>query len=122
MDHSRLIPLLLALSMLSASSCAQPQKNTVRYNLKMEDLKYVYGPFPPVATVNPGEIIETNTVDADGHAVEKAGIKVRGPNPLTGPCSIVGAEPGDTLVVRFLTVDVDGTEGWGSTVAGFGAL
>jgi len=88
----------------------------------MEDLKYTFGPHPPVARVPAGGIIETNTVDADGRAVEKAGLKPHGPNPLTGPFYVEGAEPGDTLAVRFLNVDVDGKEGWGSTVAGFGAL
>jgi amidase len=88
----------------------------------MEDLKYTFGPHTPVARVPAGGIIETNTVDADGRAVEKAGLKPRGPNPLTGPFYVEGAEPGDTLAVRFLNVDVDGKEGWGSTVAGFGAL
>lgn len=97
-------------------------QNTVRYNLKMSDLKYVYGPSQPVLRVHPKDIIETNTVDADGHAVEDAGLKPRGPNPLTGPFFIEGAEPGDTLAVKFLTVEVNGKQGWGSTVAGFGAL
>jgi amidase len=119
MRISRLLAISIA---LAAALCAQTQKNAVRYDLKMQDLKYTYGPFPPVATVRPGQIIETNTVDADGHAVEKAGLKPRGPNPLTGPFAIEGAEPGDTLVVKFQSIDVDGNEGWGSTVAGFGAL
>ena len=112
----------LCSTLLVTSSCAQAQKKTVRYDLKMEDLKYTFGPHPPVARVPAGGIIETNTVDADGRAVEKAGLKPHGPNPLTGPFYVEGAEPGDTLAVRFLNVDVDGKEGWGSTVAGFGAL
>ena len=97
-------------------------QKTVHYNLKMAELKYVYGPSQPVLRVNARDIIETNTVDADGHAVEDAGLKPRGPNPLTGPFFIEGAEPGDTLAVKFLTVEVNGKQGWGSTVAGFGAL
>lgn len=122
MNLQRLFRAVAISALLITSSCAQAQKNVVRYDLKMEDLKYTFGPHPPVARVPAGSIIETNTVDADGHAVEKAGLKPRGPNPLTGPFYVEGAEPGDTLVVRFLTVDVDGKEGWGSTVAGFGAL
>jgi amidase len=110
-------------SLLTLALCASAQKpQTVQYKLKMEDLKYVYGPSTPVARVRAGDTIETNTVDADGHAVEAAGLKVRGPNPLTGPFFVEGAEPGDTLVVRFLLIDVDGKEGFGSTVPGFGAL
>ncbi len=65
-------------------------------------------------------IIETNTVDADGKAVERAGVKVRGFNPLTGPFYIEGAEPGDTLVLHFLSVEVDGNEGYGDIDPTFG--
>jgi len=122
MDNSRLCSWLLVVSSLALGSCAQAQNRTARYDLKMEDLKYTYGPFPPVLKVKAGDTIETNTVDADGHAVEAVGVKVRGPNPLTGPFYVEGAEPGDTLVVRFVSVDVDGKEGWGSLVAGFGGL
>jgi amidase len=122
MDQSRVVSSLLVVSLLAIGSCAQAQNRTARYDLKMEDLKYTYGPFPPVLKVHSGDTIETNTVDADGHAVENAGVKVRGPNPLTGPFFVEGAEPGDTLSVRFVSVDVDGKEGWGSLVAGFGGL
>ena len=85
----------------------------VHYELKMQDLKYVYGPATPVARVPRGAIIETNTVDADGKAVEAKGLKVPGFNPLTGPFYIEGAAPGDTLVVHFLSVQVDGDKGYG---------
>jgi acetamidase/formamidase len=88
----------------------------------MEDLKYVYGVVPPVARVQRGGIIETNTVDADGKAVEAKGIKVRGFNPLTGPFYVEGAEPGDTLVLRFLSVEVDGEQGYGDIDPTFGGV
>jgi acetamidase/formamidase len=44
------------------------------------------------------------------------------PNPLTGPFFVEGAQPGDTLVVRFLEVRVDGAQGVGALAPGFGAL
>jgi acetamidase/formamidase len=72
--------------------------------------------------LKPGDTVETNTVDADGKALEAAGLKPKGPNPLTGPFYIDGAEPGDTLAVRFLHLEVNGKEGWGSSGPGFGAL
>ncbi len=99
-----------------------PAQRTVRYDLKLDQLKYVYGALPPVARVHAGDIIETNTVDADGEALKAAGVKVKGANPLTGPFFIEGAEPGDTLAVKFLLIDVDGKEGFGSAGPGFGAL
>jgi acetamidase/formamidase len=98
------------------------QARTVHYELKFRDLKYVFGPLPPVLRVHAGDIIDTATVDADGKAVEEAGIKVAGPNPLTGPFYIEEAQPGDTLVVRFLTIDPNTKQGFGGAGPGFGAL
>jgi len=95
---------------------------TVHYELKFEELKYVFGPLPPVMRVYAGDIIDTTTVDADGKALEVAGLKVIGPNPLTGPFYVEEAEPGDTLVVRFLTIEPNAKEGFGGAGPGFGAL
>jgi amidase len=109
------------LLLIAMCSCAWAQTPPVtHYDLKMEDLKYVYGPSQPVARVPRGGIIETNTVDADGKAVEAKGYKVPGFNPLTGPFYIEGAEPGDTLVLRFLRVEVDGNQGYGDIDPTFG--
>lgn len=94
----------------------------MEYKLQLKDLKYVYGVMQPVLRVHSGDIIETTTVDADGHALEAAGLPVKGPNPLTGPFYVEGAEPGDTLAIHFLAVDVNAPEGFGSAGPGFGAL
>jgi acetamidase/formamidase len=125
MPDQRVISILSTLAMLATALAAQAQNpaggsRVVRYELKMQELKYLYGVFPPVARVHAGDIIETNTVDADGKAVEAAGYKVRGFNPLTGPFYVEGAEPGDTLVVRFLKLDVDGDQGFGDIDPSFG--
>lgn len=111
--------------LLCAAVAAFAQNNAphvVTYKPKMQDLKFVYGAMPPVLRVRPGDVIDTTTVDADGHEIEAAGLRVAGPNPLTGPFYVEGAEPGDTLVVRFLAVDVNAKEGFGSAGPGFGAL
>ncbi len=94
----------------------------VHYELKMNELKTVYGVLPPVMHVKPGETIDTTTIDADGKAAEAAGYKVNGPNPLTGPFYVDGAEPGDMLKVRFVAIDVNANTGFGSAGPGFGAL
>jgi len=47
---------------------------------------------------------------------------VKGDNPLTGPFFIAGAEPGDTLVVQILDLQVDGKQGVGTYGPGFGAV
>jgi amidase len=58
------------------------------------------GTIPPVLQVYPGDTVKTWSVDAGG--VDAKGItRCRGNNPLTGPFSVAGALPGDTLVVKF---------------------
>ena len=100
-------------------------QTVVRYTPKDADLKYVFGIAPPVATVKPGDIIDTNTFDCFGNVIQKPGdtlAKVKGDNPLTGPFYVEGAEPGDTLVVKILDLTVDSTQGVGALAPGFGAL
>ncbi len=100
-------------------------QNTVRYHTTMDVVKYVYGVAPPVARLHAGDILETNTPDAFGNAVQKPGDTlslVKGDNPLAGPFYIEGVEPGDTLVVKILDLQVDGNEGVGALAPGFGAL
>ena len=107
---------------LVASAHAQ---QVVRYTPQFEDLKYVYATVPPVATLKPGDILETSTFDAFGNAIRKPGdtmALVKGDNPLTGPFAVEGAEPGDTLVVKFRSLTVDSTKGVGAFAPGFGAL
>ena len=100
-------------------------QQVVRYTPAEKDLKYVYATVPPVATLKPGDTLETNTVDAFGNVIRKPGdtmAMVKGDNPLTGPFAIAGAEPGDTLVVKILQLTVDSTRGVGALAPGFGAL
>jgi amidase len=97
----------------------------VKYHATIDNVKYVYGPATPVAHVKSGQIIETNTLDAFGNALQKPGDKlsaVKGDNPLTGPFYIDGAQPGDTLAIKFLDLQVDGNQGVGAFAPGFGAL
>ena len=100
-------------------------QNVIRYEPKEADLKYVFGAAKPVATVKPGDIIDTRTVDCFGNVIQKPGdtlAKVKGDNPLTGPFFVTGAEPGDTLVVKILELTVDSNQGIGALAPGFGAL
>ena len=97
----------------------------IKYHAAIGDVKYVYGPATPVAHVKPGDLIETNTLDAFGNALKKPGDKlsaVKGDNPLTGPFYVDGAQPGDTLAVKILDLQVDGNQGVGAFAPGFGAL
>jgi len=83
----------------------------------------------PVASVRCGEVVEVETWDAFGGAVKpgqtrqqalERGIKVPS-NPVTGPISVEGAEPGDILVVEILGIELP--ERGATTISpGFGGL
>jgi acetamidase/formamidase len=110
--------------MLSCAAAAQTS-SVVKYHATINDVKYVYGPASPVAHAKPGDVIETNTLDAFGNVLKKPGDKqsmVKGDNPLTGPFYVDGAQPGDTLAVKILDLEVDGNQGVGAFAPGFGAL
>jgi amidase len=116
--------LCVVLFACSGARLAHAQR-AVRYDPPENALKYVYATVPPVATLAPGDTLETRTVDAFGNAIRKPGDSltlVKGDNPLTGPFAISGAEPGDTLVVKILDLAVDSTRGVGVLGPGFGAL
>ena len=120
---------LLTLALLAAgaaSASAQPNPpSVVRYEATIDNVKYLFGPATPVARVRPGQIVEANTLDAFGNVLRKPGDSlsmVKGLNPLTGPFYVEGAEPGDTLVVKVLELQLDADQGVGALGPGFGAL
>ena len=102
------------------------QGRVVRYQLNPKELKYTYSAsYAPVAHLKSGNILETNTVDCFGNAIKKPGDTLSmatGDNPLTGPFYIDGADPGDTLAVKILDLQVDGDQGIGALAPGFGAI
>lgn len=118
---------VLMFAMMAAASAAQPNPadHVVRYAGTIENVKYTYGPAEPVVHLKAGDILETNTLDAFGNAIRKPGDSmslVKGDNPLTGPFYVDGAEPGDTLAVEILDLQVDSNQGIGAFAPGFGAL
>jgi len=66
---------------------------------------------PPIAAVKPGEVVEIETWSA----------LTRVTNPVTGPVEIEGAEPGDTLIVEIIDIELP-DEGTTAIIPGFGAL
>jgi amidase len=115
----------MVLGIWAAAATAAAQTSTVRYEPAENDLKFVFATAAPVATIKPGQILETRTVDAFGNAIQKPGdtlARVKGDNPLTGPFFVDGAEPGDTIAVRLLELTIDGPQGVGALAPGFGAL
>ncbi|HEV3374235.1 MAG TPA: acetamidase/formamidase family protein [Candidatus Acidoferrum sp.] len=118
-----ILPLCFALPLAAQTPPANP--DVVRYHASIDTVKYVYGVAPPVARLHPGNILEANSLDCFGNAIKKPGDTLalsKGDNPLTGPFFIDGAEPGDTLAVRILDLQVDGDQGIGAFAPGFGAL
>ena len=112
--------------LFTLSAPAQEEGKVVRYQVKPAELKYTYAAsYAPVARLKPGNILETNTVDCFGNAIKKPGDTLSmatGDNPLTGPFFIEGAEPGDTLAIKILDIQVDGDQGIGALAPGFGAI
>jgi amidase len=115
----------MALGMWPAAVWAQgADGDVVRFKGAMENVKATFGPAEPVAHVKPGGVLEANSLDCFGNVLQKRGdpfslIKID--NPLTGPFFIDGAEPGDTLVVHILDLQVDSKQGVGAFSPGFGA-
>ena len=108
--------------LLGAAASAQ---TVVKYQATINNVKYVYASAPPVAHLKTGDVLDTNTLDCFGNAIQKPGDMLsmsKGDNPLTGPFYVEGAEPGDTLVVKILDLQVDSNQGVGAFAPGFGAI
>jgi len=79
------------IAMLGIGSIAAAQgtaPHVVKYQATIDVVKYVYGSAPAVARLASGDILETNTLDAFGDAIQKPGDTLalaKGDNPLTGP-------------------------------------
>jgi amidase len=102
-----------------------PPAKFVTFHATAENVKSVFGTAPPVAPLRSGDILDTNTLDSFGGAITSPAdtlSKVKVENPLTGPFYIEGAQPGDTLAIKFLELTVDGDQGIGVIGPGFGAL
>lgn len=71
----------------------------------------VLGTLPAAIEIESGDTIVTETVDA--HGWDKDGVRrATGPNPMNGPISIAGAQPGDALRVDILDIIPYRDTGW----------
>src|ERR1700726_1823247 len=101
---------LLAAVPLAAQNPPAGSRDVVTYHATNETVKYVYAVAPPVAHLRSGNILDANSLDCFGNAIRKPGDTLsmaKGDNPLTGPFFVDGAEPGDTLAIRILDLQVD---------------
>lgn len=80
----------------------------------LDDTHVVYAMSPdnqPVLTVAPGEVVRVRTKDCFANQLRLATDRLdkvdwKRINPATGPIAVTGAEPGDTLVVDILDIQV----------------
>ncbi|MEX0430231.1 acetamidase/formamidase family protein [Spiribacter insolitus] len=105
-----------------------------RHTITIEDQKnyhYVYGPYAePIIEVDPGDLVTVETHDAFEGQIQKESDKpsekLNFPylNPQTGPIRIRGAEKGDALAVRIISIKPRGPQPVGTTclIPHFGAL
>ncbi len=82
----------------------------------------------PVLTINPGETVAIDLVDAAGGQIQVNStttdvmtLDFGKINPVTGPVYVNGAEPNDTLVVEILGFE-SCKWGWTAIIPGFGLL
>ena len=111
-------------AMLSAGPLLSAQ-NVVQYTTTNANVKYLFATAEPVLHLKPGDILDTNTLDCFGNGLKKPGDTLsmaKGDNPLAGPFYVEGAEPGDTLAVKILDLQVDGDTGVGAFSPGFGSI
>ena len=109
----------------NSAGTGSEKATVVQFRAALNNVKYVYGPGTPVARLRPGNILDANSLDCFGNAIQKPGdtlAMTKGDNPLTGPFYIEGAEPGDTLAIHVLDLQVDGDQGIGAFAPGFGAI
>ncbi len=71
----------------------------------------VIGTAEPCLVVADGDTVITDTIDASGLDANEVQA-MRGPNPMTGPFFIEGAEPGDTLAVDIIRLTPSRATGW----------
>src|SRR6202163_4164561 len=117
-----MIARVLAVLVLLGSALAQ---NVVHYTTTNANVKYLFATAEPVLRLKSGDILDTNTLDCFGNGLKKPGDTLSmatGDNPLAGPFYVEGAEPGDTLAVKILDLQVDGDTGVGAFSAGFGSI
>src|SRR5262249_15029561 len=120
--YMRFLNMVLAMAVLAP--CMQGQ-NVVHYTTTNANVKYLVPTAEPVLHLKPGDILDPNPRDCFGNGLKKPGDRLdmaKGDNPLAGPFYIEGAEPGDTLAVKILDLQVDGEYGVGAVLPGFGSI
>ena len=104
--------LRLALAILLAVTAASAETHRFEPSRYHNTFSFAH---EPVLTLQPGDRLITKTIDARGYDAGNNQVGER-PNPQTGPFYIAGAEPGDTLVVRFEKIEPSRDTAWSSSL------
>jgi amidase len=116
---------LSRIALIVVLSVAASAQEVVHYTTTTANVKYLFATAEPVLHLKSGDILDTNTLDCFGNGIRKPGDTLsmaKGDNPLAGPFYVEGAEPGDTLAVKILDLQVDGDMGVGAFSPGFGSI
>ena len=105
-------------------------RSTASRTIGRDTITYHFGPdVPPVAEIEPGEVVVFETLDASSGRVRSTAdifdyMRIRDPNrvnPATGPIAVGGARPGDELRVEILEIRLDDI-GWSRLTPGAGVM
>jgi acetamidase/formamidase len=104
------------------------EPNVVAFRPERDQYVWTFGGAEPIRSVRPGDVLELWTDDCFTGLLrtvdDLVSEKIRFPflNPQTGPFYVEGAEPGDTLALRFVSIEPSRDWGVSTTVPFFGAL
>lgn len=93
----------------------------VEFTPSREQYAYTFGGVAPVMKIRPGVALRVWSDDAFGGVLRSVDdlsaekVDLRYVNPQTGPFLVEGAEPGDTLVLHF--VSMEPARDWGASAA-----
>lgn len=100
----------------------------VEFSPTRDQLAWTFGGAAPVMRIEPGTVMRLTTEDCfDGKVRTTEDLVSRVCNfpflnPQTGPFHVIGAEPGDTLAIHFVSIEPSRDWAASSTVPLFGAL
>ncbi|HEV8562654.1 MAG TPA: acetamidase/formamidase family protein [Actinophytocola sp.] len=100
----------------------------VEYRPEPSEFAWTFGGVPPVRKVKPGDVLSVWTEDCYAGKIraetDLVSVVCEFPflNPQTGPFSVDGAKPGDTLALHFVSIEPARDVGAATTVPFFGAL
>jgi len=100
--------------------------NVVSFRPEKSDFAWTFGGVDPVMKVKPGDVLEVWTEDCFAGLVQTVedlpSRVITAFNPQTGPFYVEGAEPGDTLVLHFVSIEPSRDWAMSTTFPLFGAL